>query len=413
MDQGNLTFADCSNGTNLSAYNSSLVCLNDTASNTTDDPGAYETWMLPFGASVFLIIDTVITLYWAITANLIVIVSFLIDPKLRIIQNYYIFSLACADLFNAAFVTSLGLYSFLYGGGWPMENRALCKIFLSLDYVLFLVSSQCICLISYDRYKMVLHPIAYRNEETPKRAMIRIFVAWLFAWLFYGPVTLFWDFAVGQSRYQPYECDSEFVDLVPLTIFQTVVEFGCPLAFLIFFNGKLLIYIKGRRNKMLAIRKRMQVTPTENTTVDSDSKVVAVATVEKAVKAAKKKDANANQTAEIKEIRKEQRATRSLMILVGTFLLLWLPYEVAANCKTFLSTEVYQATYWPLFHLCAVNPIIYACTIERFRYHFLTVYSYILPCWIRHPAKESAQRNKVAPLSGSNAAVHAPSDSHP
>ena len=163
---------------------SSTFYPNDTSPNLGPDPP----WLLPIEACIFLITDQVFFSTWIITATLIVVVAFARDPKLRTIQNYYIVSLACGDFFIGSTVMPLSLYSYLYAEGWPIRSRPLCKFWSTIDYWLTLQGALSICLISYDRYKMVLHPIAYRNEETPRRALSRIAGTWVFSFLFYGPV---------------------------------------------------------------------------------------------------------------------------------------------------------------------------------------------------------------------------------
>ncbi|GAU89895.1 hypothetical protein RvY_02391-1 [Ramazzottius varieornatus] len=337
------------------------------------------------------------------------------DPKLRVVQNYYIVSLACSDFFMGGFSMPFGCYSFLYKLGWPIGNAGLCKWYLFEDYISSLQGSLTICLISYDRYKMVLHPIEYRNEETSKRAITRIALTWTFSILFYGPVVLFWDVVRGYSVIEPGTCDSEFRDVAWLTLLQAFVEFAVPLSIICYCNIRLLLYIRQRRKRQLEIRKLMEANGHTDTTTlekDSHSASVTVSTIQSHHHSRIKKPANEKRKdknqAELAEIRKEQRATRSLMILVGTFFCLWFFYEIVANfadpiCKC-ISTEMYVASYWPIYHIASLNPMIYAITIERFRYHFKKFFSHLLPCCIRPPGQELSKKNRVAP--GSHAAVH-------
>lgn len=107
--------------------------------------------------------------------------------------------------------------------------------------------------------------------------------------------------------------------------------------------------------------------------------------------------------AELQKIKKEQRAAKSLLILVGWFFLLWFWYEIIANfimpiCQTCVPRGLYDASYWPQYHIAGINPLIYAVTIERFRYHFLKVFSLFLPCCCQ-PCKgfrfSECRRNRI------------------
>lgn len=215
---------------------------------------------------------------------------------------------------------------------------------------------------------------------------------------------------------------SEEVFILKLSqFFQACVEFFGPLSVICTCNIALLLYIRKRRAKMLNMRKEMlKAGPhTGDTSVEHSedrSKTIAVATIEKslkktAVKKVVKNDEDIKRNAEIKEIKKEQRATRSLLILVGSFLTLWVFYELIGNfimpwCQSCISQELYQASYWPTYHLSAIDPLIYAITIERFRYHFLVFFSFILPWCVRHPGQETKRaKNKVQPAKTSNTGV--------
>jgi 7 transmembrane receptor (rhodopsin family) len=382
-----------------------VLAQNKTVDSTNETSS--DGWKMPLGGAIYLITDTCFFMPWMITANILVIVSFFRDPKLRLVQNYYICSLAVTDLLMATFVLPLGLYSFLNALGWPIRSRGLCKFYCFLDYINSLQGSLTVSLISYDRYKMVLYPINYRNEESPKRALMRIGAAWTFSILFYGPVVLFWDVWMGYSIVAPDECDVEFRDLVWLTSLQACVEFGVPLIVICYCNIRLMIYIRMRRKKMLAMRKALELGHTETTIGEEAAASIATVgkTMEKVTEKQKGKEEHQKNAAEIKEIQKEQRAARSLMILVGTFFMMWFWYEIIGNfiapiCGDCVPTALYEASYWPLYHLAAVNPLIYAITIERFRHHFLVFYSHFLPCCVRNPNKDSTtKKNRVGPKS--------------
>ncbi|XP_055338991.1 muscarinic acetylcholine receptor M3-like [Paramacrobiotus metropolitanus] len=391
---------------NLTEYNSTLFGDNYTLcdSNCTTEPPVVNVtanstsnitvpdMAYPIEVTVYILADTIISSLWIVLANSLILGSFLTDPKLRIIQNYYIASLALSDFCMGAFVLPLGGYQFVFEG-WPSNDLHMCKFWNFMDFVMSIQSSLSVCLINYDRYKMVLHPIAYRNEESPKKALVRIFCSWIFSILFYGPVTLFWDTIAGYSVLPPYQCDVEFKDEIRATIPQAVVEFGGPLTVICFCNLRLMIYIRKRRRKMMEMKRNFDNTPVTDVTTDNDD------TETKAVKKVALTKEQEKQKSEMQEFRKEQRAVRSLLILVGVYFCLWFFYEMIGNfvgpiCNC-VPDSVYRASYWIQYHISGVNPIIYAVTIERFRYHYQIFFSYIFPCCVSHPSKQ--RKKRVAP----------------
>lgn len=126
--------------------------LENVSSNSTNSTDAtFLGWLYPLPFCIYLITDTCIFTTWSVTANLLVIYSFMTDPKLRVVQNYYIVSLACSDFFMGGFSMPFGCYSFLYKLGWPIGNAGLCKWYLFEDYISSLQGSLTICLISYGK----------------------------------------------------------------------------------------------------------------------------------------------------------------------------------------------------------------------------------------------------------------------
>ena len=136
------------NSSNHSFDNFSAVNENTSANSTAGNPNE---WLYPLPFCIYLIIDTCIFTTWSITANLLVIFSFMVDAKLRVVQNYYIVSLACSDLLMGGFSMPLGCYSFLYKLGWPIKNHGICKWYLFEDYISSFQGSLSICLISYGK----------------------------------------------------------------------------------------------------------------------------------------------------------------------------------------------------------------------------------------------------------------------
>lgn len=99
----------------------------------------------------------------AIIGNAMVIYVFRIERKLRRRTNYYIVSLAIADLF----VGLLGIpFAILAAVGLP-SNLHACLFTISLLVVLCTISIFCLVAVSIDRYWAILHPMAYsRNVRT-------------------------------------------------------------------------------------------------------------------------------------------------------------------------------------------------------------------------------------------------------
>lgn len=100
----------------------------------------------------------------AIIGNALTITVFVVDRKLRRLTNYYIVSLALADLLVGvlgipfAILTAIGLPRLL----WP------CLLMLSTLLMLCTISIFCLVAVSVDRYWAILHPLRYSRVMTAK-----------------------------------------------------------------------------------------------------------------------------------------------------------------------------------------------------------------------------------------------------
>lgn len=99
----------------------------------------------------------------AVVGNAMVIYVFRVERKLRRRTNYYIVSLAIADLFVGLFGIPFAILAAI---GLPTNLHA-CLFTISLLVVLCTISIFCLVAVSLDRYWAILHPMAYsRNVRT-------------------------------------------------------------------------------------------------------------------------------------------------------------------------------------------------------------------------------------------------------
>jgi len=99
-----------------------------------------------------------------------VMISFKIDKQLQTISNYFLFSLAIADL--AIGMISMPLFTLsMILGHWPL-GPFVCDTWLALDYLASNASVLNLLIISFDRYFSVTRPLTYRAKRTTNRAAI-------------------------------------------------------------------------------------------------------------------------------------------------------------------------------------------------------------------------------------------------
>ena len=122
-------------------------------------------------------------------------ISFKIDKQLQTISNYFLLSLAIADL--AIGCVSMPLFAIqTIAGYWPFGSF-ICDTWLALDYLASNASVLNLLIISFDRYCSVTRPLTYRAKRTNKKAAFMIAVAWLVSLILWPPWIYSWPYIEG------------------------------------------------------------------------------------------------------------------------------------------------------------------------------------------------------------------------
>ncbi|KAL6478073.1 hypothetical protein MHYP_G00139080 [Metynnis hypsauchen] len=163
-----------------------------------------------------------------IIGNVLVMLSFKVNSQLKTVNNYYLLSLAFADLIIGIF--SMNLYtSYILMGYWSLGNLA-CDLWLALDYVASNASVMNLLVISFDRYFSITRPLTYRAKRTPKRAGIMIGLAWLVSFVLWAPPILCWQYFVGKRTVPERQCQIQFFSEPVITFGTAIAAFYVPVS---------------------------------------------------------------------------------------------------------------------------------------------------------------------------------------
>lgn len=161
----------------------------------TDDPKYPSTFGITLAVPEWEAICTAIVLTLiiisTIVGNILVILSVFTYKPLRIVQNFFIVSLAVADLTVAILVLPLNVaYSIL--GQWVF-GIYVCKMWLTCDIMCCTSSILNLCAIALDRYWAITDPINYAQKRTLERVLFMIGIVWALSLIISSPPLLGWN----------------------------------------------------------------------------------------------------------------------------------------------------------------------------------------------------------------------------
>lgn len=132
----------------------------------------------------FIIILTII-------GNVLVILSVFTYKPLRIVQNFFIVSLAVADLTVAILVLPFNVANMIIGR-WEFGMH-LCKMWLTSDVLCCTSSILNLCAIALDRYWAITDPINYAQKRTVERVLMLIAGVWILSLVISSPPLIGWN----------------------------------------------------------------------------------------------------------------------------------------------------------------------------------------------------------------------------
>ena len=109
----------------------------------------------------------VLVAFVAFFGNLLVILVFLLDRRLRKVTNFYIISLSLADLLVGAIGIPTAILTRL---GIPHHSTNLCISMLCFLIILCTTSILNLVAVSLDRYWAILHPLDYHKRISGKNS---------------------------------------------------------------------------------------------------------------------------------------------------------------------------------------------------------------------------------------------------
>ncbi|XP_069701878.1 D(2) dopamine receptor [Periplaneta americana] len=161
--------------------------------------------------------------------NILVCLAVCLDRRLQNVTNYFLLSLAIADLLVSLFVMPLGaIPGFL--GYWPF-GMVWCNVYVTCDVLACSASIMHMCFISLGRYLGIRNPLKTRHAYSTKRLVgFKIALVWLLSMLVSSSITVL---GIHNPRNIMPEPDICVINNRAFFVFGSLVAFYVPMVIMV------------------------------------------------------------------------------------------------------------------------------------------------------------------------------------
>ncbi|XP_068199358.1 adenosine A2c receptor [Antennarius striatus] len=255
-----------------------------------------------------------------------------LNRKLRTVTNYFLVSLAVADICVGVIAIP---FAILTDMGLPRHNLYLCLLMLSVLIMFTQSSIFSLLAVAVDRYVAIFKPLRYQVLMTSRNAVLVILTTWLLAFLI-GLVPLMgWHKTPPDSSYCFFVMVMDMTYMVSFMFFTWLI---IPLVIMFLIYAQIFV----------AVKRQLKRTASEQSGREQrQMKVVA-------------------------NMRREMRMATSLFLVLFIFTICWIPLHII-NCFLLLCPhcpvplELLLASIILSHANSAVNPFLYAYTMTAFK----------------------------------------------
>uniref|UniRef100_A0A4W5KSB4 G-protein coupled receptors family 1 profile domain-containing protein n=1 Tax=Hucho hucho TaxID=62062 RepID=A0A4W5KSB4_9TELE len=322
------------------------------------------TFALGISGSGPWLLACMLTLIILMTAcgNSLLIALVFAQRSLRNTSNCFLVSLFLSDLMVALVVMPPAMLNVLYGAWvlWP----GFCPVWLCFDVMCCSASILNLCVISLDRYLLIISPLRYKQRMTPPRALLLVGGAWgLAALTSFLPIKMNWHklslwyhasyFQLSPSGGLSFQCCLRVT--FPFALVASVLTFFLPSSAICFTYCQILLAARRQAMRVAALSQ-----PPYPHHSPGDERQLAHRQGRRAVK-----------------------ASLTLGVLLGLFFSAWLPFFITnmaqAVCEC-VPPALFDAITWLGYCNSTMNPIIYPLFMRDFK----RALGRLLPCCSTH-----------------------------
>ncbi|XP_075066271.1 alpha-1B adrenergic receptor [Mixophyes fleayi] len=327
----------------------------------------------------------------AIVGNIMVIISVVTNRQLRIPTNYLIVNLAIADLLLST--TVLPFSATLEIASFWVFGRIFCDMWAAMDVLCCTASIFSLCAISIDRYIGVRYSLQYPTIVTRKRVLLALLCVWILSTVIsIGPL-LGWK--------QKTATDESVCDITTepfYAIFSSLGSFYIPLTVILVMYCRVYVVAK-RITKNLEAGVMKERMDSKELTLRIHCRNMNEGSPNSK---AKSQQTRSSLSLRLLKFSREKKAAKTLGIVVGLFVLCWLPFFTALPLgsifKALEPPETFQKViFWLGYFNSCINPVIYPCSSKEFKRAFIR----IVRCQWGSRRPSTIRRSQLRPRSSS------------
>ncbi|XP_068436407.1 5-hydroxytryptamine receptor 1D [Clinocottus analis] len=357
--------------------------------DTITPPPWSEATLLSFQISLSALL-AVLTLA-TVLSNAFVIATIFLTRKLHTPANFLIGSLAVTDLLVSILVMPISIV-YTVSKTWSL-GQIVCDIWLSSDITFCTASILHLCVIALDRYWAITDALEYTKRRTMRRAAIMVGVVWVISISISMP-PLFWRQAKAHEELK--ECMVN-TDQISYTLYSTFGAFYVPTVLLIILYGRIYVAARSRIFKTPSSSgKRFTTAHLIQTSAASSLCSLTSSSNQEAhlhplnaggggggggggsplfMNSVKVKLADSVLERKRLCAARERKATKTLGIILGAFIVCWLPFFVGtlvtAICKEcWFDPVLFDIFTWLGYLNSLINPVIYTAFNDEFKQAF-------------------------------------------
>jgi len=363
--------------------------------------------------SIIVILMTAFS-FCIVMGNVLVIYIYYKHKNLQIPKNFFILSLAIADVLIGTF--SVNFYTlYLAVGHWPFGEVA-CDLWLSTDYSCCNASTLSLLAISIERYMSIRHTTFHRNNLTRDRLKKIITALWILSFSVWFPAVFAYPHIHGERTVKEGECFVQFLyENAAVTIVTAFINFYGPIILMTVIYILISLTLINRYKEKYDEKNGCNTTPSyippdtsstatyhniiESTTAtprltkksmesiltsskESVNLIRTFTSLSTSISShnnhgspIKRKRAN---TQRQKDYLSHKRAVTFLLLIISAFAITWLPYHlmavIAPFCKSCIHVDWWHFAYIFCYVNSLVNPFCYAFGNRHFKRYFKEIF---------------------------------------